>query len=94
MPTYLIEREIPGANKLTDDELLAITTKSNAACDELNATYDWCYSFVAGDKIYCVHAADSPEVVMEHARLGGFPCNLVAEISAVFGANGLRALPR
>jgi uncharacterized protein DUF4242 len=93
MPTYLIEREIPGASKLTDDELRGITQKSNAAVEDLQRPYTWCHSYVAGDKIYCVHQAESAEVILEHARGGGFPANLVAEVSAVFDSNGPRALP-
>ena len=68
MPTYLIEREIPGASKLTDDELRGITQTSNDAVDGLDRPYTWRHSYVAGDKIYCVHEAESAEDVLEHAR--------------------------
>ena len=93
MPTYIIEREIPGASKLTDEELRGITTKSNDVVENLQKPYTWRHSYVAGDKIYCVHDADSAEVVLEHARGGGFPANLVAEVTAVFDSTGPRALP-
>ena len=93
MPTYLIEREIPGASELTDEELRGITTKSNDVVAGLKRPYTWHHSYVAGDKIYCVHEAESADVVLEHAREGGFPANLVAEISAVFDRTGLRSLP-
>jgi hypothetical protein len=94
MPTYLIEREIPGAGKLTDEELRGITTKSNDVVAGLERPYTWHHSYVAGDKIYCVHEAENAADVLEHARGGGFPANLVAEISAVFDRNGPRDLPR
>ncbi|HEX8102741.1 MAG TPA: DUF4242 domain-containing protein [Solirubrobacteraceae bacterium] len=93
MPTYLIERQIPGASELTDDELRGITQKSNEVVEGLACDYTWRHSYVAGDKIYCVHEADSAEDVMEHANRGGFPANLVAEVSAVFGATGPRGMP-
>jgi len=93
MPTYLIEREIPGASNLTHDELRGITATSNNAVAELERPYEWCHSYVAGDKIYCVHQAESAEVILEHARGGGFPANLVAEVSAVFDSTGPRGLP-
>ena len=93
MPTYLIEREIPGASELTDDELRGITQKSNEVVAGLACPYTWRHSYVAGDKIYCVHEAESAEDVLEHAREGGFPANLVAEVSAVFDSSGPRALP-
>ena len=72
MPTFLIEREIPGASKLTDDELRGITQKSNQVVDGLNRAYMWRHRDVAGDKIYCIHEAESADDVLEHARCGGF----------------------
>jgi hypothetical protein len=93
MPTFLIEREIPGASELTDDELRGITTKSNDVVDGLFRPYTWRHSYVAGDKIYCVHDAERAEDVLEHARGGGFPANLVAEVAAVFDSTGPRELP-
>ena len=93
MPTFMIEREIPGASKLTDEELRGITATSNDAVEQLENPYSWCYSFVAGDKIYCVHQAESEDDVREHARIGGFPVTLVAEIAACFDRNGPRPLP-
>src|SRR5215210_2623587 len=82
VPTYLIEREIPGASRLTDDELRGITQKSNEVVDGLERPYTWRHSYVAGDKIYCVHEAESAGDVLEHARCGGFPANVVSEVSA------------
>lgn len=93
MPCYMIEREIPGASKLTDEELRGITATSNEAVEKLENPYTWCYSFVAGDKIYCVHEAESIDDVVEHGRLGGFPVNLVSEITACFDENGPREIP-
>lgn len=93
MPTYLIEREIPGAANLTDDELRGITQKSNDVVADLNRPYTWRHSYVAGDKIYCVHEAENAEDVLEHARCGGFPANLVSEVSATFDSTGPRDLP-
>ena len=93
MPTYLIEREIPGASQLTDDEIRGITTKSNDVVAGLERPYTWHHSYVAGDKIYCVHEAESADVILEHARKGGFPANLVAEVSACFDSTGPRSLP-
>ena len=79
MPTYLIEREVPGASRLTDEELRGITTTSNNAVAELNRPYTWLHSYVAGDKIYCVHEAESADVIREHRseeRRVGKECRL------------------
>jgi hypothetical protein len=93
MPTFIIEREIPGASKLTDEELRGITRKSNDTVASLSRPYTWRHSYVAGDKIYCVHEANSADDILEHARGGGFPANLVSEITAVFDSSGPRELP-
>lgn len=91
MPTFIIERNVPGADKLSAQELRDISAKSNEAVAGLGVPYTWITSYVAGDKLYCVHEADSAEVVRQHARAGGFPANKVTEVAAEFGpqtANG------
>ena len=94
MKTYLIEREIPGASQLTDEELRGVTSTSNDAVASLDKPYKWLHSYVAGDKVYCVHQAESAEVIREHASVGGFPANLVVEVASVFDSAGPRDLPR
>ena len=83
MPKYVIEREVPGAANLSAEELQAISLTSNNVLKEMGKPYTWVQSFVAGDKIYCVHIAPDEETVREHARLGGFPANSVAEVKAI-----------
>lgn len=85
MPTFIIEREIPGASDLTHDQLQEIAKKSNAVVESLGVPYTWHHSYVAGDKVYCVHETDDPETIVEHARRGSFPANVVAEVANVFG---------
>ena len=84
MKKFLIEREVPGAANLSAEELRAITQTSNGALAEMDVPYHWVQSFVAGDKIYCVHVAEDEEAILEHARRGGFPANLVSEVKAIF----------
>jgi hypothetical protein len=85
MNRYVIEREIPAASQLTDAELADIATKSNAAAASLGVPYKWITSYVAGDKIYCIHEAESEEVIREHARCGGFPANRVTLVANEIG---------
>lgn len=85
MPTFIIEREIPGASTLTQQELADITTKSNQVVAGLDVPYRWISSYVAGDKIYCLHETDEVETVLAHARGGGFPADLVAEVAEQIG---------
>ena len=82
MPTFIIEREIPGADKLSPAELRDISAKSNEVVAGLGEPYTWVTSYVAGDKIYCVHEADSADTVERHAREGGFPANKITKIAA------------
>jgi len=81
---YVIERELPGAGKLTAEELQAI---SQTSCGVLNEMGDenikWLHSYVTGDKIYCVYKAKNEDLVREHAMKGGFPANSVAEVKIV-----------
>ena len=93
MKTYVIEREIPGASQLTHEELRGITSTSNDAVASLDKPYKWLHSYVAGDKVYCFHQAENAEVIREHARVGGFPANLVDEVASVFDSTGPRELP-
>ena len=82
---FLIEREIPGASDLTLAELAEIAQTSNEAVASLGVPYTWVNSYVAGDKIYCVHEAEDAETILEHARRGGFPANLVSVVANEFG---------
>ena len=83
MPRFVIEREFPGAGKLSLQELQAIAQKSCSALDQLGPRIQWVQSFVTGDKIDCVYIAPDEEMVREHARQGGFPANSVAEVKSI-----------
>ena len=85
MKRFIIEREIPGASELTQDQLAEISKTSNAAVASLGVPYRWITSYVAGDKIVCVHEAEDAEVILEHARRGGFPADTVAVVANEFG---------
>jgi hypothetical protein len=83
MPRYVIERELPGAGKLSQQELQAIAQKSCNVLDELGPTVQWVESFVTEDKIYCVYQAANKEIIKQHAEMGGFPANRIEEIKNV-----------
>jgi uncharacterized protein DUF4242 len=80
MPKYVIERELPGAGKLSRQELQAISQKSCSVLDKLGPQIQWVQSYVTDDKIYCVYIAPDEAMVREHARQGGFPANRVSEV--------------
>ncbi len=83
MPKYVIEREIPGAGKLSEQELQAISQKSCSVLLQMGPQIQWVQSYVTGDKIYCVYIAPNEQMVREHAKQGGFPANLVSEVKLV-----------
>jgi Protein of unknown function (DUF4242) len=83
MPKYLIEREIPGAGKLTPQDLQAISQKSCSVLQNLGPQIEWLHSYVTGDKIYCVYMAPNEELIREHARQGGFPANRISEVKTI-----------
>ena len=85
MIRYIIERNIPGASELTQEQLADIAATSNQVVDTLGVPYRWVQSYAAGDKVYCVHEADDEEAIREHARRGGFPADLVAVVANEFG---------
>ncbi|MGQ0816042.1 MAG: DUF4242 domain-containing protein [Gemmatimonadota bacterium] len=80
MPRFVIERELPGAGKLSPAELKAISQKSNSVLSGM-PDVKWLESYVTDDKIYCVYIAPDEESVLEHARRGGFPANRVSKIA-------------
>jgi hypothetical protein len=81
MKTYLIERDIPGAGKLTPEQLKAISQKSCGVLKEMGPQIQWIQSYVTGDKIFCIYKAENEELIREHAKKGGFPANTITEIS-------------
>jgi hypothetical protein len=83
MPKYVIEREIPGAGKLSDQDLQAISQKSCSVLGKLGPRIQWVQSYVTNDKVYCIYIAPNEEMIREHARQGGFPANRISEIKNV-----------
>ena len=82
MPKYIIERELPGAGKLSAPQLKEVAQKSCGVLREMGSEIQWLHSFVTGDRIYCVYIAPNEELVLEHAKCGGFPANRVSIVTA------------
>lgn len=84
MPQFLIERQIPGAGKLSSDELKAISQKSCGVIHDMNGAgkdVQWVHSYITDDRIYCVYNAPNEKAVKEHANKGGFPANSVMKVA-------------
>jgi hypothetical protein len=83
MPKYVIEREIPGAGKLSSQELKGISQKSCGVLSKMGPQIQWLQSYVTGDKIYCVYIAPNEQMVREHAKQGCFPANRISEVASI-----------
>ena len=83
MPKYVIERGIPGAGKLSTQQLQAISQKSCSVLNKLGPQIQWLHSYVTDDKVYCVYIAPNPEMIRQHAQQGGFPANRISEVKTV-----------
>ena len=83
MKKFIIERELPGAGKMTKEELQAISKTSMSVVAVLGKPYTWLESYVTKDKIYCIHEAESEDVIREHANCANFPANSIQEIKEI-----------
>ncbi len=83
MPKYLIEREIPGAGKLSPAELHGVSQTSCGVLKNLGPQIQWVESYVTADKVYCVYISPNEEMIREHAKQGGFPANKISEIKTM-----------
>jgi hypothetical protein len=83
MPKFVIERDIPGAGKLSPAELKKVSQKSFGVLCSLGPSVQWVQSYVTEDKLYCVYNAKDESLVRRHAELGGFPCNRIARVMVI-----------
>jgi hypothetical protein len=79
----MIERELPGAGRLSAADLQAISRKSCDVLAELGSHIQWLHSFVTADKVYCVYIAPDEQLIREHAQRGGFPASRISEITSI-----------
>ena len=83
MPKYIIEREIPGAGKLSAEELQGVAQKSCSILKDMGPQIQWVESFVTDDKVYCTYIAPNEQAIKDHAQQGGFPANKISEVKTV-----------
>jgi hypothetical protein len=94
MKTFIIERTIPGAGDMSEEELAGIAKASNQAMAELDRPYRWVHTYVGGDKFFCVHEAEDEAAVRQHACNGGFPIDSVVEVANTFDGSWSERLAR
>jgi hypothetical protein len=83
MKKYVIERDIPGVDKMGQADLAGAAKTSNKALAQLAPKAQWVQSYVAKDKTFCVYLAENEDAIREHARLSGFPANKITEITGM-----------
>ncbi len=83
MPKFVIERDLPGAGSLSPEQLRTISQKSNKVIADLGPEIHWLHSYVTDDKLYCVYVAPDEDIILEHARCGGFPANKVTRLATM-----------
>lgn len=85
MPQFLIERHIPGVESMCPEELQSVARRSNSVLADLGNEIQWVHSYVVDGKTFCVYNAPDEELIREHARMTGFPCNKIREVKQVIG---------
>ena len=83
MPKYIIERGLPGAGKLSPDEIQGISQKSCSVLNNLGPQIQWVESYVTDDKIYCVYISPNEELIKQHAQEGGFPADSISQVRTI-----------
>lgn len=89
MPQFVIEREIPGAGFLSEDQIREVSLRSLEALKDMGPQIQWLHSYVTEDKVYCVYLAPDEETVREHARKTGIPANRVAAVRRLIDPKNL-----
>jgi hypothetical protein len=82
--SFVIERDLPGAGRLSPRELAAIAQKSCLVLDQLGPSIQWIHSYVTADRLYCIYSSTDPALIRRHAELGGFPANRISRVESIF----------
>jgi hypothetical protein len=86
MPQYVIERDVPGAHKMSEAEVRELARKSVAVLNELGPQIQWIQSYVTENKVYCIYLAPDEATIREHAHRVGIPANRVAAVRRLLTA--------
>jgi len=85
VPQFVIEREIPGAGALSEEQIREVALRSLQSLKEIGPQIQWLHSYVTEDKVYCVYLAPDEDTIREHARRTGIPANRVAAVRRLIG---------
>jgi hypothetical protein len=88
--SFVIERDVPGAGRLSAEELAELSRASCTVLDALGPSIQWIHSYVTEDRIYCIYSAPAADLIRRHAELGGFPANRISRVAAVIDPSTAR----
>lgn len=80
MPEFVIERDVPGAGQMTEEQIRDVSVRSLEVLRGIGPQIQWLHSYVTDDRIYCVYLAPDETSVYEHARKLGVPANRVSAV--------------
>lgn len=80
MPQFVVERNVPGAGSLTEEQLRELSMRSLETLNEMGPQIQWLHSYVTEDKVYCVYLAPDEDTIREHARRVGIPADRVSAV--------------
>ena len=80
MPQFVIEREVPGAGKFTEEQIRELSLKSLGVLQDMGPQIQWLHSYVTEDKVYCVYLAPDENTVRQHAHRVGIPADRVSAV--------------
>jgi len=90
MPQFVIEREMPGAGALSEEQIREVSLRSLQTLNEMGRQIRWLHSYVTEDKVYCIYFAPDEDIIREHARRAGMPANRVAAVRHLMGPATLK----
>ncbi|HEX5495884.1 MAG TPA: DUF4242 domain-containing protein [Mycobacteriales bacterium] len=83
MPKYVIERDVPGVGGMSAEQLCGLSAASNKVLSGMGHGIQWVHSYATTDRLFCVYNAENEDLIREHARRGGFPCDLIHRVGAI-----------
>lgn len=89
MSQFVIERDIPNAGQMSQEQLEAAVLSSTNALDELGPDIQWIHSFVTDDKVYCIYFSPDESLIREHARKAGMPCDRISAVRSLLRSDGV-----
>jgi hypothetical protein len=90
MPQFVIERDVPGAGALSEEQIRDLSVRSLNVLREMGPQIQWLHSYVTEDKVYCVYIAPDENSIREHARRVGIPSDRVSAVRRLINPTAMK----